>query len=202
MTDGAAAWHVVAALVLTGCAATAPVGGDGPAAVARFVASRARDAQVVYLGESHDNPHHHLDQERVLVAMLADGARPAVAFEMLSQDQQPTVDEAMAPGAEPATLPERLKWQERGWPDFTLYRPLFDLARRYGLPVVALDLDPPTVRRIAKGGLEALPAGEPPTSAGPNDEPDEARGRKQPEAYVGVRAEGQSPEARPETVVR
>jgi len=84
----------------------------------------------------------------------------AVAFEMLSQDQQPTVDEAMAPGADPAVLPERLKWRERGWPDFTLYRPLFDLARRYSLSIVALDLEPPTVRRIAKGGLGALPAGE------------------------------------------
>ena len=159
VTD-AAAWRVVAALILMGCAATVPAAGNGPTAVARFVAARARDAEVVYLGESHDNPHHHLDQARVLEAMLADGARPAVAFEMLSQDQQPTVDEAMAPGADPAVLPERLKWRERGWPDFTLYRPLFDLARRYSLSIVALDLEPPTVRRIAKGGLGALPAGE------------------------------------------
>jgi uncharacterized iron-regulated protein len=83
-----------------------------------------------------------------------------VAFEMLSQDQQPAVEEAMAPGAEPAKLPESLKWRERGWPDFTMYRPLFDLARRYDLPVIALDLEPPVVRRIAKGGLESLPAGE------------------------------------------
>ena len=156
----AAALHVVAALVLTGCAATAPGAGDGPAGVARFVAERARDAQIVYLGESHDNPQHHLDQARLLEAMLADGARPAVAFEMLSQEQQPAVEEAMAPPADPAALPERLKWRERGWPDFTLYRPLFDLARRYRLPVIALDLDPPVVRRIAKGGLGALPAAE------------------------------------------
>jgi len=157
---GVAARYVLAALVLTGCAATAPAAGDGPAAMARFVAARARGVQVVYLGESHDNPQHHLDQARVLEAMLDDGARPAVAFEMLSQEQQPAVEEAMAPTADPAALPEKLKWRERGWPDFTLYRPLFELARRYGLPVVALDLDPPVVRRIAKGGLEALPAGE------------------------------------------
>lgn len=160
LVRGASLRHVVAALVLTGCAATAPTGGDGPAAAARLVAAQARDVQVVYLGESHDSPDHHIDQARVLEAMLADGARPAVAFEMLSQDQQPDVEEVMAPGAASATLPERLKWRERGWPDFTMYRPLFDLARRYGLPVVALDLDPPVVRRIAKGGLGSLPAGE------------------------------------------
>ena len=49
---------------------------------------------------------------------------------------------------------------DRGWPDFEMYRPLFDLARRYGLPVVAIDLDQQTVRRIAKEGLGALPADE------------------------------------------
>jgi uncharacterized iron-regulated protein len=157
---GAAARFVVVALVLTGCAATPPGTGDGAATMARFVAARARDAQVVYLGESHDNPRHHLDQTSVLEAILAGGARPAVAFEMLSQEQQPAVEEAMAPSADAAALPEKLKWRERGWPDFTQYRPLFDLARRYGLPVVALDLDPPVVRRIAKGGLGALPADE------------------------------------------
>src|SRR5712691_2361874 len=41
-----------------------------------------------------------------------------------------------------------------------------------------------------------------PQSAGPNDEPDEARGRQQPEAYVGVRAERQTHEARAEWIVR
>lgn len=160
MTGGSIAWCFGVALLLAGCAATAPAVGNDPAVVARIVAARARDAQVVYLGESHDNPHHHVDQARVLESMLASGARPALAFEMLSGDQQPAVNEATAPGADPAALGARLRWQERGWPDFTMYRPLFDLARRYGLPVVALDLDQPTVRRIAKTGLAGLPAGE------------------------------------------
>jgi len=160
VTVGSVTWRLGAALFLAGCAATTPMGGDDPAAVARLVAARALDAQVVYLGESHDNPHHHVNQAQVLESLLAGGARPALAFEMLSRDQQPAVNEAMAPGADPAALVARLKWQERGWPDFAMYRPLFDLARRYGLPVLALDLDQPTVRRIAKTGLAALPADE------------------------------------------
>src|SRR5215470_12573144 len=41
-----------------------------------------------------------------------------------------------------------------------------------------------------------------PQSAGPNCEPDEARGRPQPEAYVGVRAERPRHEARAEWIVR
>ena len=53
---------------------------------------------------------------------------------------------------------KRLGWTDRGWTDFEMYRPLFDLARRYGLPIVATDLDQQTVRRIAREGLGALPA--------------------------------------------
>jgi uncharacterized iron-regulated protein len=154
------AWRLAAALAMTGCAATTPSLDDDPVAMARLIAARARHVQVVYLGESHDNPYHHMDQARVLEAMLVGGARPALAFEMLAQDQQPAVDEAMLEKADPAAVGKRLRWVERGWPDFEMYRPLFDLARRYGLPVVAIDLDQPLVRRIAKEALGALPAGE------------------------------------------
>ena len=160
MIRASAARRIAAALAVAGCAAAAPSIDDDPAAVARRIAARARDAQIVYLGESHDNPHHHVDQARVLEAILAGGARPALAFEMLDQDQQPALDEAMRAGTDPAAVGKRLGWVDRGWPDFEMYQPLFDLARRYDLPIVALDLDQQTVRRIARDGLGALPANE------------------------------------------
>lgn len=160
MIRASGVWRLAAALAVAGCAATIHSLDDDPAAVARLTAARARHVRIVYLGESHDNPYHHRDQARVLEAMLTGGARPALAFEMLAQDQQPAVDEAMLEEADPAAVGKRLRWVERRWPDFEMYRPLFDLARRYGLPVVAIDLDQPLVRRIAKEGLGALPAGE------------------------------------------
>jgi uncharacterized iron-regulated protein len=150
------AWRLAAALLVAGCAATTASSDADPAAVARLIAARALRAHVVYLGESHDNPRHHRDQTRVLEAMLADGARPALAFEMLTQDQQPAVDAAMLETADPVALAKRLAWVERGWPGFELYRPLFDLARGYGLTVLAIDLPQSEVRRISKEGLAAL----------------------------------------------
>ena len=160
MIRASGAWRLATALAVAGCAATTPSLDDDPAAAARLIAARARHVRIVYLGESHDSPYHHINQARVLEAMLAGGARPALAFEMLAQDQQPEVDGAMREEADSAAVGKRLRWVERRWPDFEMYRPLFDLARRYGLPVVAIDLDRPLVRRIAKEGLGALPAGE------------------------------------------
>ena len=154
---------LAAALALGGCAAAAggfvlPQDGN-PEGQARLVAARASLARVVYLGETHDNPVHHAHQARVLQAMLRAGARPALAFEMLTQEQQPEVDEAMR-GADGAALDARLRWRERGWPDFAMYQPLFELALTDRLPVLAADLDLPTVRRIAKEGLGVLPGAE------------------------------------------
>ncbi len=145
---------MAAALLLAGCAGSLWLPADGdPAAQAGAVAARARGAEVIYLGEEHDNPYHHLHQRQILEAMLAAGARPALAFEMLDTGQQGSVDRAVSERLGPQTLADRLHWKTRGWPDFEMYWPLFELAERYGLDVVAADLDPGVARRIAREGL-------------------------------------------------
>jgi len=54
-------------------------------------------ADFVALGEVHDNPDHHLLQARLVRAGTAAGRRPALAFEMLTADQQPAIDAALRP---------------------------------------------------------------------------------------------------------
>jgi uncharacterized iron-regulated protein len=150
-------------LALAGCAGLMPGGErivldprDDLTAAARQVAARARRVEVVYLGELHDSAHHHAVQARVLDAIVASGSRPAVAFEMLSEDQQAAADAVVA-GQDSATDAERrLRWQARGWPDFSMYWPLFEMARRVRLPVLAADLDPAVARRVGREGLAAL----------------------------------------------
>lgn len=153
------------ALSLAACGAVGPPAGRlvaplsaDAAATAREVAARARLAEVVYLGESHDNPHHHRAQVQVLEALLAAGTRPALAFEMVPEGRQAAVDDALRHAETAADGDRRLEWTARGWPDFSMYWPLFALGRRHGLRGVAIDLDPVLARRIAREGLEALGA--------------------------------------------
>lgn len=131
-----------------------------PATHARKVAEVGGAAEVIYLGEVHDNPHHHAHQTRILAALLAEGRRPAVAFEMLAEPQQGAVDQALgAARLTKAELERRVLWEARGWPDFSMYWPLFSLAREYGLRVLAIDLDPVVARQIAREGLAPLGEG-------------------------------------------
>jgi uncharacterized iron-regulated protein len=158
---------LASALVLAGCAGTAPTpvtdnrkplafGPDADlGASARLVAARAESAEVVYLGELHDNPQHHAIQAGILEALLAAGVRPALAFEMVPETRQAALEAAVRSDAGPAEVDRQLGWSDQGWPDFAMYWPLFELARKHRLPVVGTDLDPAVARRIGRDGLGA-----------------------------------------------
>ncbi len=79
-------------------------------------------AQIVILGEVHDNPVHHAHQAIAIGAI----APRALVFEMLTAEAA-----ARATSAARATytgLRAALDWDASGWPDFTLYYPLFAAA--------------------------------------------------------------------------
>jgi uncharacterized iron-regulated protein len=132
---------------------------------ARFVdeaglVSALSGAEVVLLGETHDNVDHHVLQARMIQAIAAAGRRPAVAFEMLSTEQQPELDGALAAKAPtPDAVAKAVGWDESGWPAFkTYYRPIFAAALEAGLPLVGANLPRKQVREVMKKGAEALPA--------------------------------------------
>ncbi len=127
---------------------------------ARFVdeatlAAAVASADFVALGEVHDNPDHHLLQARLVRATTASGRRPALAFEMLTADQQATVDAALARAPkDPDALAET--WKTSRWPDFQYYRPIFAAGLEARLPVVAANLPREQVRQIMLKERDAL----------------------------------------------
>ena len=83
---------------------------------------RLPDAQIVILGEVHDDPAHHANQARAVRAIRPE----ALVFEMLTPSQV-----AGAEGidrSDAARLGIALGWAGTGWPDFALYAPIFAAA--------------------------------------------------------------------------
>jgi uncharacterized iron-regulated protein len=126
----------------------------------RFVDEAALDdamngADLLLLGEVHDNPDHHLLQARFVREVVAAGHRPALALEMLTSDLQPGVDAARA---RTPREPENLQavWKQGGWPDFDLYRPILAAALEAGLPIVAANLPRADARALVTKGIDAV----------------------------------------------
>jgi uncharacterized iron-regulated protein len=111
-------------------------------------------ADLLLLGEVHDNADHHLLQARLVRAAISAGRRPALALEMLAADQQAAVDAALARSPrDPRALDEA--WMAGGWRDLDLYRPVLAAGLEAGLPVVAANLPRPAVRALVSKGIEA-----------------------------------------------
>lgn len=80
-------------------------------------------ADVVILGEIHDNPGHHAHQA---IAVDALGAK-ALVFEMLSEAQALQITPELLQNE--SELEATLGWSASGWPDFAMYYPIFTAAK-------------------------------------------------------------------------
>lgn len=117
----------------------------------RVVAAAAR-ARFVLVGERHGNPVHHRLQARLATA-AARGRAPGLVFEQLDFPQQPAIDACARDCADfGAELGARVRWSDAGWPDYALYRPIFDAAAALELPVHAGNPGATRIRALGRGG--------------------------------------------------
>ncbi len=132
---------MVALVGVLGATAVQAVGADLDAVVAA-----ARSADIVIIGEIHDNPAHHQMQEAIVSAL-----RPsALVFEMIPQAREDTVNTLRERGAPQDEIAAALDWAETGWPDFAYYADILDAApeaRIFGAGQPMVD-----VRRAAAEG--------------------------------------------------
>lgn len=167
---------VVAAFLLSACAETRPVWisaherdhplvgrivdpASGAEISSAAAAERVRRARFLFLGEKHDNPDHHVIQAALLQTVTDAGRRPAVAWEMIDEDQSPRLGQFLASNpTDGALMGAALGWERTGWPDWALYRPIADAAIAARLPMAAASPRRSVLRRPAPAASFALPA--------------------------------------------
>lgn len=115
-------------------------------------------ADLILLGEKHDNPDHHALQTWVLRQVIQASRRPGVVFEMMSEDQQSVVERHEQQQPRDATLlGKALAWESSGWPTWIQYQPLADLAVGHGLPIIAGNLSLELTKNIQRFAFLAIP---------------------------------------------
>ncbi len=139
----ASAFRSLSVIVLAGLAACQtyphPEGAD-------WISSLS-GADIIILGETHDNAQHHSIQAEVIHRVEPD----AVIFEMVPITKTEVADAARARGTD---LREALGWDESGWPDWEIYEPVFDAASSSRIVGAGVARD--DVHRSMKEGAQSV----------------------------------------------
>lgn len=119
-----------------------------------------RWADIIIIGEQHDDANAHEVQRTVVEETLAAWPGSAVSLEMLERNEQPIVNEYLAGTITKEEFIERTgsrDWASKGtWDDF--YQPVIDAAKAAHAPVIAANAPRDLVRRARTEGYEALAA--------------------------------------------
>ena len=111
---------------------------------------------LVFVGEAHDNPEHHLIQTQILQALWARRGRLTVAIEYLPSSTQGAIDRYLCGELTEKEFLAETDWKGTWGYDYYLYRPLILTAKQNGGRVIALNAPREIIRKVASYGLEGL----------------------------------------------
>ena len=120
--------------------------------------ARVNAANVLLLGETHDNPQHHEYQQKLLKARIESGARPALMMEQLDAASQPALDQALA-GSDRDEVMNSVNGLVK-FTDWQAYSPLLAIAVDNKLPVIAANIPNQRLQPVIWRGYAAYDADE------------------------------------------
>lgn len=130
---------------------------DEPSSVEK-IAEAAKGYRFVYIGESHDNPHHHQMQADVIEALAKSGRDVAVGFEMFTRPVQKSLNPWTLGMYTKEEFIREADWKGQWGFPFEIYEPIFNVTKKYRLPMIALNVPRDWVRSVGRGGYEGLTA--------------------------------------------
>ncbi len=117
-------------------------------------------SDIILLSETHDNKQHHQLQADTIHELVKNNQSPAVAFEMLNQNQQESIHNFQTRNKNSERITDdfakTVDWDKSGWPEWTYYRPVFKQTLENNLPVIATNLEHKQIRKVIKQGPEVL----------------------------------------------
>jgi uncharacterized iron-regulated protein len=114
---------------------------------------RIADADVVFVGEQHDDPETHRVEFGLLDAIGRLGRPVVLSLEMFERDAQPVLNDYLAGRISEADFLAKARPWDRYVTD---YRPMVELAKARGWPVVASNIPRPMASAVGRKALAAL----------------------------------------------
>jgi uncharacterized iron-regulated protein len=117
------------------------------------LASRLAKADLVFVGEQHDDPATHRMELAILEGIARRRDSVVLSLEMFERDVQPLLDRYVSG----SIGEDSLLAAGRPWKNYRNdYRPLVELARQKGWPIVASNVPRPLASLVSRAGLAGL----------------------------------------------
>jgi uncharacterized iron-regulated protein len=117
-------------------------------------------SDLIFIGEVHDNPEHHLIQVQILQALMSRLGPLTVAMEFFQKMQQPAIDRYLAGECTESEFLKDVDWDNQWSFDYSLYRPLMLAVKDKGGKILAINAQNDLVKKVARSGLDNLSADE------------------------------------------
>lgn len=123
----------------------------------KVMLEQASRTQVVFVGETHDNPASHRLQEEILQTLQRHNpGKITLAMEMFTPAQQPVLDLWIGGKLSEKEFLQQVEWYHNWRMNFAFYRPLLSYCREHKIPLLALNADSRLKRKVARIPLAEL----------------------------------------------
>ncbi len=120
------------------------------------ILERLAQAQIIYLGETHDHPADHEAQLEIIQQLYARQPRLTLALEMFQKPYQASLDQYLKGLLTEAELLTQTEYSSRWGFDWELYAPILRFAKANRIPVLAINTPSEVTRKVAQSGFESL----------------------------------------------
>ena len=114
------------------------------------------EARVVLIGEDHTNIDQKLFHAELLEAMVARKENLILGMEFFLRSDAELLSRWQTRGISDEQLLREVGWYDRGGYRYEYYRPVMDVARSHGIPVVGLNVPREIPRAVNRSGLDGL----------------------------------------------
>jgi uncharacterized iron-regulated protein len=120
------------------------------------IVSELAQINIIYLGETHNNPEDHKAQLEIIKALYLQNSQIAIALEMFERPYQKFLDSYLAGKIDEIELREKTEYDQRWGFDWELYAPILRFAKINKLPLLALNTPSEISTKVARQGLDSL----------------------------------------------
>jgi uncharacterized iron-regulated protein len=117
---------------------------------------RLLEADLICVGESHDNELCHRVQLQIIKSIFARDSRLGVGMEMFQRPYQEPLDKFIRGEISEDEMLKATEYRTRWGFHWSLYQPIVDFCKRNSLPVAALNAPRELTAKISKGGFKNL----------------------------------------------